>query len=336
MNPRHYLLTGLALFTLSKAPQALLSTGCAQGAAFTYQGRLNAGGNEANGVYDLRFALYDADGNTQAVGGPVTNSAVGISNGLFAVVVDFGAGVFDGNPRWLEVAVRTNGGCDFLTLAPRQALTPAPYALFAATGATGANVLTNGHSDVRLCGLTTVSNLSVMGTSFVNYLAVSNVTVTSAVLAPQVTSGSLTNTNNAGIGGNLVVGGLMSGNGAGLTNTPTQFGVALGDGVNVIGVGAKGYARLTSGVLVTGWALLCDQTNSSLIVDVYRTNSISFPPTSAGSIWCGATVPGILNTNWTNNAGLAIALNAGDWVGYQVTAATNVTRAVLTVYGVTR
>jgi len=29
------------------------------GTAFTYQGRLNSGGNPASGVYDLRFTLYE-------------------------------------------------------------------------------------------------------------------------------------------------------------------------------------------------------------------------------------------------------------------------------------
>jgi len=32
----------------------------AQGTAFTYQGRLNDGANPASGIYDLRFAIYDA------------------------------------------------------------------------------------------------------------------------------------------------------------------------------------------------------------------------------------------------------------------------------------
>ena len=34
-------------------------SGFAQGTAFTYQGRLNDAANPANGVYDLRFAIYD-------------------------------------------------------------------------------------------------------------------------------------------------------------------------------------------------------------------------------------------------------------------------------------
>ena len=40
-----------------------LSSALAQGTAFTYQGRLNAGGNPANGLYDLQFTLFNAAAN---------------------------------------------------------------------------------------------------------------------------------------------------------------------------------------------------------------------------------------------------------------------------------
>ena len=51
-------LTALALLLSTLNPQ--LSTAHAQGTAFTYHGRLNDGGNPANGIYNLRFALFDA------------------------------------------------------------------------------------------------------------------------------------------------------------------------------------------------------------------------------------------------------------------------------------
>src|SRR5208282_2535981 len=51
-------------------------------------------------------------------------------NGLFTVALNFGA-VFDGTPRWLEISECTNGLGTFATLAPRQQLMPAPYAVFA-------------------------------------------------------------------------------------------------------------------------------------------------------------------------------------------------------------
>ena len=102
----------------------------AQGTTFTYQGRLNDAANPASGVYDLRFALYDSLGGGTQAGGVLTNAAASVSNGLFTVVLDFG-NQFPGAARWLEIAVRTNGGNAFTTLSPRQALTPTPYAITA-------------------------------------------------------------------------------------------------------------------------------------------------------------------------------------------------------------
>lgn len=101
----------------------------AQGTAFTYQGGLNDGVNPANGTYDLRFTIHDSSGGPGVVAGPLTNSPTSVSNGLFTVTLDFGEGVFTGADRWLDIAVRTNGGGAFTALAPRQKLTPTPYAI---------------------------------------------------------------------------------------------------------------------------------------------------------------------------------------------------------------
>src|SRR6185436_21041502 len=82
----------------------------AQGTGFTYQGQLNDGAAPANGIYDLRFAIYDSTNIPGAViAGPLTNAATEINNGLFTVTLDFGAGVFNGPDRWLEIGVATNG-----------------------------------------------------------------------------------------------------------------------------------------------------------------------------------------------------------------------------------
>jgi len=77
------------------------------GTAFIYQGRLQDGGAPAQGAYDLRFTLCDAAAEGSTWGPVLTNAAVEVSNGLFTTTLDFGAGVFDGNARWLEIAVRT-------------------------------------------------------------------------------------------------------------------------------------------------------------------------------------------------------------------------------------
>ncbi|MEI7937613.1 MAG: tail fiber domain-containing protein [Verrucomicrobiota bacterium] len=131
----------LLVLAFSLQPSALLLAS-PLGTAFTYQGRLSDGANTANGIYDLRFTVYDDSSGPGLMAGPLTNSSFAVSNGLFTVTLDFGQHVFAGEARWLEIGVRSNGvGADFTTLSPRQALTPAPYALHAggvdATGIMG-------------------------------------------------------------------------------------------------------------------------------------------------------------------------------------------------------
>ncbi|MFZ0829313.1 MAG: hypothetical protein WAO02_18025 [Verrucomicrobiia bacterium] len=138
----------------------------AQGTAFTYQGRLNDGANPAAGVYDLRFTIYDSTNLPGVViAGPLTNSATAVSNGLFTVLLDFGAGVFTGPARWLEIGVRTNGATSFATLAPRQSLTPTPYAILA----NSASNLLGTMSAAQLSGTIPSANLSGSYGNAVNF-----------------------------------------------------------------------------------------------------------------------------------------------------------------------
>src|SRR5713101_3818615 len=136
---------GVLLLLLSSLISQL--SAFAQGTAFTYQGRLNDGGAPATGIYDLRFTIYDSTNNPGVViAVPITNAATGVTNGLFTATLDFGAGIFAGADRWLEVAVRTNGGGAYTTLTPRQQLTPTPYAISAGnlSGALRVELNTNG------------------------------------------------------------------------------------------------------------------------------------------------------------------------------------------------
>ncbi len=118
-------------------------TAGAQTTAFTYQGRLNNTHGPVTGSYDLTFALYDASTAGNLIAGPLTNAATAVSNGLFTVTIDFGAGVFTGTNYWLEIGARTNGGSDYGTLAPRQQITPTPYAIYAANSGNAASVASN-------------------------------------------------------------------------------------------------------------------------------------------------------------------------------------------------
>lgn len=126
----------IALVALAAAARALAAP---TGTAFTYQGCLTDGGAPAQGFYDLRFTLCDAVSGGSAWG-VLTSNATPVNKGLFTVTLDFGPGVFDGNARWIEIGVRTNGAAAFTPLAPRQPLTPTPYALQAAQAATAASV----------------------------------------------------------------------------------------------------------------------------------------------------------------------------------------------------
>ena len=123
-------------FALLSTLNPQLSTAFAQSTAFTYQGRLTDGANAASGSYDLRFILYDAEAGGSQQGPILTNAATAVSSGFFTVTLEFGAN-FPGADRWLEIAVRTNGGGTFDTLSPRQKLALTPYAITAANVVSG-------------------------------------------------------------------------------------------------------------------------------------------------------------------------------------------------------
>lgn len=128
--------TKFVLLSSILAPALCLSA-AAQGTAFTYQGLLEFGGGPANGSYDLTFSLWDGPAGPTQVGSTLTNQNVTLSKGVVTVKLDFGAGIFTGADRWLEIGIRTNGGNAFTLLSPRQPITPAPYAMFAANAGGG-------------------------------------------------------------------------------------------------------------------------------------------------------------------------------------------------------
>ena len=108
------------------------------GTAFDYQGRLAESGVPAEGAYELRVSLHDAATGGAVVGPVLTNAPVTVSGGLFVTTLDFGTHAFNGEARWLEIGVRPAGSAvPFVPLAPRQALSPVPYALRAIEGNEG-------------------------------------------------------------------------------------------------------------------------------------------------------------------------------------------------------
>ena len=80
-------LGAVAVLSITLHPTSVRAQGTT---AFSYQGQLSSGAGNANGLYDLRFAVYDANIAGNFIAGPITNSAVAVSNGLFTVTLDFG------------------------------------------------------------------------------------------------------------------------------------------------------------------------------------------------------------------------------------------------------
>ena len=108
------------------------------GTAFTYQGRLVDANSPAEGLYDFEFEVYDDPDTGSQQGSTVDVNDLDVIDGYFTVQLDFGddPNIFKGDARWLKVAVRPGESSDprdFVTLSPRQELTPTPYSIYART-----------------------------------------------------------------------------------------------------------------------------------------------------------------------------------------------------------
>ncbi len=80
----------------------------------------------------MNFSLHDASSGGSQVGSTVSKTGISVVEGLFTTQLDFTvANAFEGNARWLEIAVKCTSDGSFTTLTPRQPLTPVPYAIYA-------------------------------------------------------------------------------------------------------------------------------------------------------------------------------------------------------------
>lgn len=126
-----------AAFVAGAALALLTAAGAAhaQGTnAFTYQGLITNGGAALTTPADVQFSLFDALSGGNQIGATVTVANVTPdAQGRVTVPVDFGSAAFTGGARFLQIAVRSPAGAGaFTTLTPRQPMTPAPYATYAA------------------------------------------------------------------------------------------------------------------------------------------------------------------------------------------------------------
>jgi hypothetical protein len=296
------------LFVLGPVAMLALSTphGLAQGTAFTYQGRLNDNGAPATGIYDLRFAIYDLPGAGNAVSGQLNRSGVPVTNGLFTVTLDFGAGIFTGLARWLEIGVRQAGAGNFTTLIPRQAITPAPYAIFAANavgGGTGpwslngANAYYNG-GNVGIGINTPAEKLTIAGVSSYN---------NGLKLTGNADAGTGLALENTSFGGHkyaLLSGGVADGIGVGafgiFDDTIGSYRLSISPGGNV-GIGTPTPA---SPLTVLSPAYGIEHTDGAIRLGTF---------VGAGAGWLG-TINNFPLSFFVNGGGAILTLDTGGWI----------------------
>ncbi len=104
----------------------------------TYQGELKSNNVPLDGTRDMKFRLFSAPTGGTQIGPELTAPGVVLTQGRFTVQLNYGAEAYTGQALWLEIAVSTNpSGAPYTTLAPRQAITPAPYSMFALNSPAG-------------------------------------------------------------------------------------------------------------------------------------------------------------------------------------------------------
>jgi hypothetical protein len=203
------------------------------GTAFTYQGQLKEDGVPVNNpAVAMQFRLFDAAVGGSQVGGPYSPpGGVNVADGLFSTQVDFGLAPFDGDPRWLEIAVY-KPGVGYVTLTPRQPITAAPYALYALTGGGGGGCLwSQNGSDIYYnagnVGVGTASSAYPLHVDSASAVPLYSRTTSSSGAAVEAEATSTTGTVNG------VAGQTASQEGSGVFGQNTS---ATGDNEGVFGV----------------------------------------------------------------------------------------------------
>jgi len=122
------ILTAAVVATCFIAPASAQST-------FTYQGTLNDADAPANGIYDMRFRVWDdftPGAPDNQIGSIFTNPFVNVTDGLFTIELDLDDAAFQtGAQRYLQIDVRFNGDPTYTTLLPRQHIVYSPRSFYA-------------------------------------------------------------------------------------------------------------------------------------------------------------------------------------------------------------
>lgn len=111
--------------TFNRAPALPLPT------AFSYQGVLTKNAQPINGNANVRFTVCNSPTlslSSSFVAAATVRNFTGISDGLVATSLDFGAAIDTPQSLWLNIEVESPPGSGYVTLSPRQPVTPVPHA----------------------------------------------------------------------------------------------------------------------------------------------------------------------------------------------------------------
>ncbi|MFG0318490.1 MAG: hypothetical protein ACF8XB_14545, partial [Planctomycetota bacterium JB042] len=292
---------------------AIALTACAASAlaqtpldpSFKFQGELRFNNVVANSPHDFIFDVFGAAAGGVSLGSN-NRPNIPVARGVFTVTLSFGASVFQGDKRWLEIRVRdTLSGGAFTTLTPRVELNAAPNALFALSIAdasvTSAKILdgTVGTVDLANSAVTSgkIADGTVTSADLANGSVGSAKIATDAVSSVKILDGSIT---AADIGPNLVSAVDGVSNDGGNIDLVAGSGVVItpNDAANTITIAATGDATLLDGI--DGAQFL-----RSDVPDVFTGGTLSF---TGGST--------LLVTGGSSGAftigGLNLILNLGD------------------------
>ncbi len=192
----------------------------AQSTVFTYQGKLTDASLPANGNYDFEFKLFDTAtvGTGTQQGATVTKDAVAVTAGIITVQLDFGAGVFSGPPRFLEIGVRQAGSPNTYTLlVPRQPVTSTPYAVRSLNSSVADTL-----SSACVGCVTSTQVGSVAGSTVTGQIPTASLPAGSGNYVQNTTSPQAA--SNFNISGNGTAGGTLTGN---IVNATTQFNIGV-------------------------------------------------------------------------------------------------------------
>jgi len=173
---------------------ARLDRAHALSSSFTYQGQLQQSGVPVEGACDLEFSLWDAQSGGTQLGSGYVIGGVTVVNGLFTATLDFGAGIFTGPDRWLQIGARCpyNTG-NYVTLSPRQQLTATPYALYAPAAGSAANLTCSGCVGAGALANNAVTSSSIApNTILASQLAFTPGTVSAITAGVGLTGGTIT------------------------------------------------------------------------------------------------------------------------------------------------